>query len=208
VLDADERRRADAFRRVANRALFVAAHVERRRILARYLDGTDAAGLRFRVGPHGKPSLDGAALDLRFNLAHTDGLVLVAVGLGVEVGVDGERRSDRPVDDALLDVAFAPEERAAVRALDEPARRRAFFATWARREAYLKALGVGLTIPVEEAAVSVDPDAPATVVRPWREARARFALVDLPVGDEWAAALAVEAQPGAPPIAPRLFLVA
>jgi hypothetical protein len=77
-----------------------------------------------------------------------------------------------------------------------------------RREAYLKALGVGLTIPVEEVAVSVDPDAPPRVVRPWSPARRdgrEPAIVDLPVGEAWAAALAIERRTGGPALAPRLY---
>jgi 4'-phosphopantetheinyl transferase len=142
----------------------------------------EAGALRFSTGPQGKPALvDGGPL--RFNLAHTDGVVLVAVSARAEIGVDVERVTDTPVDDAMLEVAMASDERAALRAIsDGEARRRAFFATWARREAVLKALGVGLSLPVDELAVSVGPAARI------ERGGGGLVLVDLPVGDELAAA--------------------
>jgi len=144
TLSPDERQRARAYRRERNRNDFIA-----RRSLLRWLIGgylaCDPASLRFGVTPFGKPALQWPhAAGFAFSVSHTDGMILLAFAWNCRVGVDVERRIDG------LDVAcigqgiFSPIEEAA---LDPPRLDSAatFLSIWTRKEALLKALGVGLS---------------------------------------------------------------
>ena len=145
LLSPDEQARADRFRRAPDRARFVASHAALRHVLARYV-GIRPVDLRFGVAELGKPfllALDGAP-DLRFSLAHSGALALVAVAVGQEVGVDVE--AERPLPDVLRLArrVAAPHEREALAACDADEQRRAFFRLWVAKEAVLKARGTGL----------------------------------------------------------------
>ena len=147
VLSADEQARADRFRRPADRTRFAASHAALRHILAAYLpDGPHPSALRFRVAEQGKPHLvvSSGAPDLRFSLAHSGGLALVAVALGREVGVDVELERALPDVLRLASRVAAAHEQEALRLLDERAQARAFFELWVAKEAVLKARGTGL----------------------------------------------------------------
>jgi 4'-phosphopantetheinyl transferase len=145
LLDADERARADRFRRPADCARFAASHAALRRVLARYTDAEPAA-LRFETLSQGKPVLvrEAGAPDLRFSLSHSGRFALVAVGRGQEVGVDIE--AERPLPDLLrlAERVASADERGLLARLDEPERSRAFFRLWVAKEAVLKAQGTGL----------------------------------------------------------------
>lgn len=145
LLSDDERDRASRFIHATKRARFVAGRAFLRLLLAREV-GEAPEALRFRYGPNGKPALDGSRVD--FNLAHSGALAVAAVAPGGGgVGVDIERV--RPLDDleGTVRVAFTPAEAAPLLALAEPARLRAFYEAWTRKEAVLKALGLGLGQP-------------------------------------------------------------
>jgi len=101
---------------------------------------------------------------LQFNLSHTHGLSLIALTSGRAVGVDIEQI--RPIPDfaSMAGQAFARQEIEALAGLPEEQHLRAFFACWTRKEAYLKALGDGLSRPLDSFAVSVAPDEPARLL--------------------------------------------
>lgn len=193
-LSADEVARARRYRFRRDRDRFVAARGLLRTVLGRYL-GADPGGLRFRLGPHGKPALaEPAAHDLRFNLAHSDRLALLAVGRGREVGIDVERiRPDR-VDEHLARLVLAPGERAAWRALPADRRAAMFFACWTAKEAFVKATGHGLARPLDAFEVRLTPG-PALglvpVALPDEECRG-WSLRRLEAGPDYAASLCVE----------------
>ncbi len=159
-LSPDERTRKAAFHFAADRAHFAAAHGRMRELLAGYLGG-DPSAIRFATGSHGKPHLAGSSGtgDLRFSLSHSHGRALLAVTRGVEIGVDLERI--RPEVDAAGIVAsqFSPAERVAWQALPEARRQTAFFHAWVCKEAYVKALGEGLSREPARYTVELDPDA-------------------------------------------------
>jgi 4'-phosphopantetheinyl transferase len=150
ILDDEERERAGRFRVDAARKRFVVSHGALRLILGR-LTGIAPESLRFarRCGhcgstDHGKPHLSGSS-GLEFSLSHSDGLVLIAVARGRRVGADVERVRSRTDVLAVARHALAPAERLEIESpsTDEK-RREAFFRCWTRKEAYLKARGVGL----------------------------------------------------------------
>jgi 4'-phosphopantetheinyl transferase len=156
VLSADERERAARFHFERDRDRFIAGRSSLRRILAGYL-ALDPATLVFEYNRFGKPALAGAT-GLHFNASHSEGRMLVAVA-GREVGVDLERERPGVGFDTIVQRYFPgtpPGE---------------FFRAWARREAYLKAIGRGL----------------AELSEPMQEG---WWVEDLDAGPGWAAAVA------------------
>ena len=149
LLDAQERRRATALRQDRDRARYVAAHAQLRRQLGARLD-IDPAALRFSTGPHGKPALWTAAglspadqPPCHFSLSHSADLACLAIA-PVAVGIDLETLRSVPDLAALLPGSCTSEERAALLALDPGDQAQAFLSLWTRKEAALKAWGLGL----------------------------------------------------------------
>jgi 4'-phosphopantetheinyl transferase len=164
ILTPEERRRADRFHLEQHRASYITARGVLRVILGGYLQ-IHPGRLRLVAGLYGKPRLGWPAeTGLTFNVSHTNGLMLIAVGRRREVGVDVERIRD---DVAYLEIAAwccSATERAALRALPDNERREAFFTCWTRKEAYLKATGDGLTAPLDRFGVSLRPDEAAMLL--------------------------------------------
>jgi 4'-phosphopantetheinyl transferase len=189
-LSADESARADRFLRPEHRRRFANGRGLVRQVLAGYLE-TEPGRIRFVYGPQGKPGLPATAL--RFNLSHSGGRALLAVTRGRELGVDIERI--RPEIDCLgiARRVFSEAEQRALRAVPEPLRRRAFFAAWTRKEAYVKARGGGLSIPLRDFDVSLAPGEPPALLRaPDPGEIDRLQLEGLDVEDGFMAALVVE----------------
>ena len=154
LLGADERARAGRFVRTTDRARFVAAHAMQRIVLGGYL-GVGPDRLEFERGDHSKPKLAGdpAACALAFNLSHSGNRVLVAVSGGEAVGVDIEElRADIDVP-ALARLVFSPAELGALLEQTGEAQRTLFFRTWVRKEAVLKAIGLGFSAEPKDISV-------------------------------------------------------
>lgn len=143
VLSPDELIRANRFAFEEDRGHFIIAHAALRTVLARYVGG-DARELEFSTGEHGKPRLRQAFTDVRFNLSHTDGLALIAVSRGREVGVDVERVDDGIEFEQIADHYFEPRETWDLRTTPAEERATRFFDVWTRKEAALKASGTGI----------------------------------------------------------------
>ncbi|MEP6809859.1 MAG: 4'-phosphopantetheinyl transferase superfamily protein [Chthoniobacterales bacterium] len=143
ALSDTEWTRARRFHFHADRERFVASRALLRNILAGYV-GIEAGALRFALGAHGKPRLDGEAGGLRFNLSHSYDLMLLAVTRERELGVDLEQmRSDVPFE-MLADKFFQPEDARQLRRLPAGERSGKFYEIWTCTEARLKAHGIGL----------------------------------------------------------------
>ncbi|WP_431782139.1 4'-phosphopantetheinyl transferase family protein [Streptomyces chumphonensis] len=146
LLDQDERTHADAFRRAADRDLYVTSHVALRLLLAAYLDRPPATLPLTRLAcpgcdkPHGRPAV--AGVPLHFSLSHTGDLALIAVATA-PVGADVETV---PTPDTVATVARSlhPRETAELGTLPPHEAPAAFTRAWTRKEAYLKGLGIGL----------------------------------------------------------------
>jgi 4'-phosphopantetheinyl transferase len=161
-LSAEERVRASRVRCPQARTEFLAARSLLRVLLAVYLD-TDAARIAFRQGPQGKPLLEGTSL--HFNVAHSHGLALFALSECCEVGVDLERLRPFPNHLGVAERFFSAREVRALRALAPPLRTEAFFHAWARKEAWLKANGLGLAHGLDRVEVTFPPEEPPRVLR-------------------------------------------
>ena len=141
-LEPIERARADRFIRRVDRQRFLRRRLELRRLLGAEI-GCPASEIRFDIGPHGKPSVGWPTTDLHFSTASTYGLALIAIAR-VPVGVDCEQvRADR-VSAAAADVFLTADEFDAWSGLGWPSRILAFFVAWTRKEAVVKASGLGL----------------------------------------------------------------
>jgi 4'-phosphopantetheinyl transferase len=194
LLDAGERARAARFVFDRDRRRFVNAHAWVRAAIGRCL-GRDPAVLRFATGPRGKPHLAGEAIDLRFNLSHAGERALIALTLARDVGVDIEE--ERPVEvSELASRFFSPAESRTLQLLGASERLPAFFRCWTRKEAFIKALGDGLSFPLDGFDVSLDESDADQLLRACRaapEALQQWRILSLPVDAGYAAALAVRA---------------
>ena len=133
----------------------MAARWALRGVLASYLQD-DPVGIELSADQRGKPRLAALGASLRFNLSHSGGLALVAVGWDRDVGVDVERIEPRRNLPALARRALSTEAAEQIETLPEDERLTAFHAAWTRREAVAKCLGVGLGAPLPEAPVVVE----------------------------------------------------
>lgn len=165
LLAPGEAERAGRFVQDRDRRRFVARRALLRRLLGAYLDA-DPAAIGVREGGDGKPRLRSSPdrEGLEFNLSHSEGLVLVAVARDVPVGVDVERVRPLPEARELARAHFAPEEVEALAAVQADERSRAFLTCWTRKEAVVKARGGGLSLPLDDFVVGVDPEAPERTV--------------------------------------------
>lgn len=166
TLAPEEKTRAEQFHFPKDRGHFVAARGALRDILSRYLD-RDPASLQFSYGPSGKPALacGPAAQEFRFNLSHSHGLALYGVTRSGEIGIDVERIAPEVARERVAERFFSPQEVEALRALPQRLQPQAFFNCWTRKEAYVKARGDGLRIPLDSFDVSVIPGAPVAFLR-------------------------------------------
>ncbi len=194
-LSEDELQRAGRFRFPRDRHRFVAGRTALRTVLGRHLK-IEPRQVEFRYGPSGKPALadQHAGASIRFNLSHSEGLALLAIAPGREVGVDLERLRVDLKDEEIAQRFFSSGEIAALRALPEDARRQAFFAGWTRKEAYIKAKGEGLSMPLDRFVVSLAAGDHDALLRTEgdREEASRWTIRDIAVGSGYKAAICVE----------------
>jgi len=197
-LDQEERRRAHQFHFFRDREHFIVSHGILRLILGSYL-GMLPDHVQFLYGTFGKPELDPQSCPsyLSFNISHSAGLALLAVTTGAQVGIDVERiRLDMAYEEIVAQF-FSAREIAMLRALPVEMRAEAFFYGWTRKEAYIKAKGYGLSLPLDRFTVSLDPTAAELLdVADDPRDRERWLLHSLIPGAGYAAALAVN-EPGA-----------
>jgi 4'-phosphopantetheinyl transferase len=192
TLSEEERARAARFRSPEDGLRFTVAHGALRAILARYA-GESAGGLVFHRNEYGKPALRGAT-EVRFNLAHSHAVALVAVARGREVGVDLERVLPGVEPLEIAGSYFTRREVAALAALPPEHRVHAFYRCWTRKEAFVKALGMGLSRALDSFDVSLDADSHAGLLRRGEdpEEAARWRLRALAPAPGYVGAVAVE----------------
>jgi 4'-phosphopantetheinyl transferase len=188
TLSPDEFDRAARFHFPKDQQRFIAARGVLRDILARYL-GRSPAELHFYYAPFGKPSLASECAAYSFNLSHSASIALYAVARHREVGIDLERIDPRLAEHDIAEKFFSRNEVVKLRALPASARLQAFFNCWTRKEAYVKARGGGLQIPLESFDVSLAPDEQAAFLS---EGEFGWSLRALLLDPEYAAAIAVE----------------
>lgn len=180
LLSDEERARAARFLAPLHGDRFTVAHGRLREFLAHRL-GVSPDSLQFASGQYGKPHLSGhlAQSGLQFNLSHSGGLGLLGWAEGKEIGVDIELW--RPLSDeaALVRRFFSQAENLAYAALSPAERTQGFFECWTRKEAYIKAVGRGLGLPLDSFDVAFGPGRKAAILR---------ASAELPNEPKWSLA--------------------
>lgn len=168
-----------------------------RTLLGRYLE-VAAQDLRFETAAAGKPHLASGQGELQFNLAHSGEYVLFAIANGRVVGIDVEEIDDDFDARQVAAHFFSSNEQRDLETLTGRARVEAFFECWTRKEAYVKARGEGLSLPLDQFDVSLRPGEPARLIatRPDPAEARHWQLSGLDVADGYKAALAVEGQGG------------
>jgi 4'-phosphopantetheinyl transferase len=158
VLDDEERARAARFIRDADRRQFIAAHVLLRAMLQHFVGGP-ASAWRFVADRHGKPSLapDFGLSRLEFNISHTRGAVACGMVLDRQIGVDIEDRQRTLCHLQIADGHFAPAEIAHLRSVPSEQQQALFYRLWTLKEAYIKAIGSGLSAPLDRFAFALAP---------------------------------------------------
>jgi 4'-phosphopantetheinyl transferase len=191
VLSAAEQQRLQRFHFADHRRRFQIGHGALRTILAGYT-GTPAPKLEFRQGPRGKPYLASPAGPF-FNLSHSGKLALVGVSQ-TELGLDVEKVRHL---ESLTEIArkhFSPVEFDALSALQGEQRELAFYRCWTRKEAYIKALGEGLSMPLDSFDVSLCEQPRFLRCRDGADDPASWSLLDVSPGPEFVGAAAVRAR--------------
>jgi 4'-phosphopantetheinyl transferase len=186
--------RAAKFKFETDRRKYVLSHAALRHILAFYCK-VDSLSLEFSVGPYGKPAIGSSpANQVKFNLSHSAEAALVALAPDRELGVDIEYIQPKLECHEIATRFFATGEIEKIRLLAPDEQRRAFFTCWTRKEAYIKAKGGGLSIPLQDFEVSLAPDEKPALLwhRTEPEEPARWQFENLDLVPAYAAAVAIE----------------
>lgn len=195
LLSPDETKKAECFRFQKDREHYTVARAFLRTLLGRYLD-MEPKELSFGYAQHGKPFLatPASASWLRFNAAHSHGRALYGFTRGREIGVDLEKIRPKITADEIAARFFSSVERAGLLAMPGEKRPEGFFRVWTRKEAYLKARGVGLGYPLDQFTVGVEPgQQPLHVAAASDDGlETSWVLQDLKGPQGYAAAVAVE----------------
>lgn len=154
TLSPDELARAARFLAPLDRARFVAGRGAVRAVLAGYMN-TAPENLRFTYSPHGKPELTGEPR-LHFNFTHCKGLALLAVSAGGPLGIDLERLRTDFAPEPLAARLFTPAEQETLAQASPADKHRVYWGLWTAKEAYLKAVGIGLDVPLNSFIASPD----------------------------------------------------
>jgi 4'-phosphopantetheinyl transferase len=200
-LGPEERARAQRFRSGADQRRFTVARGVLRALIASYV-GLPARALRLSEGIHGKPQLvpptaDAPHPELTFNVSHSGELALYAIARGRQVGIDLERMDATTDIEALARRFFSDAERSGFDSVEHERRTAAFYRVWTAKEAYLKARGLGLSLPLCSFDVALRSGEPTRLMAGGLTGRveSRWTLVELPAGPGYAAALAMEGTP-------------
>jgi 4'-phosphopantetheinyl transferase len=201
ILSCDEIARRSGFYFEEDRNYFTRCRVALRVLLAAYL-AVPASEIEFQYEVGGKPQVAHRQNPhaLEFNVSHSGGLGLIGFCSQRRLGVDVERIHQDNWASVLAERFFSSHERRVLRALADHRRTHGFFACWTRKEAFLKATGLGLSFPLSDFSVTADPDhAPRLEeISGNTEVAEHWSLADIGLGDGWRAAVAIEG--------PRLFL--
>ena len=159
TLAEDEKTRAARFIFDHDRYHFIAARGILRDLLARYISRASST-IKFVYGPHGKPAVadPDSTLAVRFNLSHSHGIAVIAIGLEREIGIDVELLRPEFAGEDIAKRYFSEKEANELGGLPAELRTEGFFRCWTRKEAYIKARGDGLHVPLDSFSVSLSPD--------------------------------------------------
>lgn len=192
VLSHDEMQRAERFYFDGDRKHFIVARALLRHILSVYTE-CEPGRHSFKYNPYGRPSLNNEH-SLRFSVTHSGAEALYAIARDRDIGIDIEYIHPLKGSDQIVERFFSKAEKAAFHNLPEQSRNRAFFNCWTRKEAYLKALGKGLSHPLDEFSVSFLPGESAISIPTQGDMREEpdWTIKDIRVNSGYVAAVVVQ----------------
>lgn len=190
-LSADEVDKAESFKFEKDKHRYIVSHTFVRNVLSRYLN-VDPATIEFEVNEYGKPSLKEGGIE--FNMSHSVDFVLLAATHAGRIGIDIEKIRLGIASHVIARQYFSSAEIEELQSLpSEEDRVTAFFVGWSRKEAYIKAHGLGLALPLESFDVSFTENPPLLrATRPDAEEAAKWTLRTIEVNSSYKAAIAVE----------------
>ena len=192
ILSAEENRRAARFHFNIDRHRFILSHGALRDILACYLY-LSPEDIQFKIGEQGKPAI-ASETNLNFNLSHSGDFVLIAIASSHKVGVDVEKHRQDMEHEKIANRFFSEREQSELEKLPNDQKMIGFFNCWTRKEAYIKAHGLGLLLPLDSFDVSLAPNGPVVLraTRPDSQEASRWTLSSLNVHSDHTGAVAAE----------------
>jgi 4'-phosphopantetheinyl transferase len=187
-LTVQERQRAAKFINPTHGNRWTIARGYLRQILGKYIDLTPNA-IVFNYGQQGKPAVEGQ--DIQFNLSHSADRAVYAISATHPVGIDLEQIHPLPAAD-LVDRFFSSAEQTIFHSLPVDLQQAAFFHAWTQKEAYLKACGTGLSTPLDQIEVSIDPRTPAAIVS--APIAGNWQIQKLAISAEYAGAIVIDGE--------------
>lgn len=192
-LPKDEKEKADNISSRENRKAYIISRGILRTVLSEYLK-VKPGDIVFEYNEHGKPSIaDGLnPRNVRFNLSHSNDLILYAVARNKEVGIDVEYMRDVGRAERIIERFFSPEQKDFYNSQSESMKKTAFFRLWTRREAYGKAMGRGFSVPAADCGIPLlrKDGKPASV----HVVSGKWSIYDLENEDDYVSAVTVEGQ--------------
>jgi len=197
MLSDDEIKKAACYKILKHQQRYIIAHAFLRHLLSYYID-KEPAKIRISHDEFGKPELktDDNQNQLNFSLSHSSGLVLVSICSNRRTGIDVERIKSGRDFLKIAERFFSDDEIIALRSLNTDQQQNAFYNCWTRKEAYLKAIGMGIRLPISNFSVSLLPNNPAALlsVDSVPDESQRWTLIDIETLPEYIATVAVEGQ--------------
>lgn len=195
LLNENEKAKAAGFRFEIDKRSYAAAHGAMREILGFYLECYPQK-IKFGQNCYGKPFLSENKTTIRFNLSHSHEWALLAVTKGKRIGVDIERIRAEIIEENLAEQIFSAVENEILWSLPKEFQVKAFFDCWTRKEAFIKAVGHGLSYPLKEFSVSLAPDQTPKLlsVKNFGDKAENWQIEELNVAANYAAAVVIESK--------------
>jgi 4'-phosphopantetheinyl transferase len=194
LLSAEEKARAQRLKIAEKQNQFVITRGRLRQILGKYLN-SDPCAFKFEYATHGKPYLEERwqGHEILFNVSHSHNFVLIAMSLDHQLGIDIEKIQHDKDHTFLARRFFSKREQAELTALPEEIKRRAFYSCWTRKEAFVKAVGDGITYGLDTFDISVHPDEtqPSLNIHTNSTEDITWSVFNIPMDEDYMAALAV-----------------